>query len=67
MTRIAAIGAELALAYAARATSAGKDGVDQISEKGAEAGHKVADLAEIALTTLRSAGTTAIHRLTRRD
>lgn len=67
LTRLATLGAELAMAYAARAASASKDGVDQIGEKGADAGHKVAGLAEIALTTLRTAGESAIHRLTHRD
>jgi hypothetical protein len=67
LTRLATMGAELALGYAARAATASKDGVEQIGEKGAEAGHKVVDLAEIALTTLRSAGEAALHRLTQRD
>jgi hypothetical protein len=69
LSRLAALGAELALTYAARAASAGKDGAEKIeerlskklgeisetaSEKGSEASHKLAGLAEVVLATLRS-------------
>jgi hypothetical protein len=67
LTKIGAIAAELALAYAARAASVSKDSVGQISDAGTEAGHKVTELADIALHTLRTAGETVIHRLTHRD
>jgi len=78
LSRLAALGAELALAYAARAASTGKDGVGRIeeglvsqfgriSENGSEAGRKLTGLAEVALGTLREAGEAAIHRLTHRD
>lgn len=67
LNRMAALGAEMVLAYAARAATAGKDGAEQISEKSTEAGHKVADFAELALTALREAGTNALHRLNKRD
>lgn len=78
LSRLAALGAELALAYAARAASTGKDGVGKIeeglasqfgriSENGSEAGRKLSCLAEVALGTLREAGEAAIHRLTHRD
>jgi hypothetical protein len=67
LAKIGSIAAELALAYAARAASVSKDSVGQISEAGTEAGHKVTELAEIALHTLRTAGESALHRLTHRD
>jgi len=67
MSRLATLGSELALAWLARAASAGRDQVDHLGERGAEAGHKVADLAEIALSTLRQASEAAVKRLTRDD
>ena len=78
LSRLAALGAELALAYATRAASTGKDGVGRIeeglvsqfgriSENGSEAGRKLTGLAEVALGSLREAGEAAIHRLTHRD
>jgi len=78
LARLAALGAELALAYAARAASTGKDGVGKIEERIAgqlgklgetstEAGHRLGALAEVAIHTLREAGESAIHRLTHRD
>ena len=78
IARMAAIGAELALAYATSAASAGKTGVGHIEdriveqfghlgENGAEATRKLGNLAEVALGALREAGETAIQRLKRRD
>ncbi len=67
LTKLATMGAELALAYAVRAASASRDGVEQISEKSVEAGQKVAGLADVAMTTLRTVSETALHRLKHRD
>ena len=66
LARLAALAAELALTYAARATTAGvnagKDGVhkleeigETVSETGAQAGRKLGGLAELALAALREA------------
>lgn len=77
LIRLAALGAELALAYASRAASAGKDGIEtiedqfvghlsQIGDSGAQAGRKLGDLSQIVLTTLREAGEAALHKLTGR-
>lgn len=71
---IATIGAELALAYAARATEAGKESVHKIEEsvgtlgeavgeKSAEAGKRVADLADVAIEATRDAGKALLKRL----
>ena len=76
--RLASLGAELALAYAARAASASKEGagkiedrivdqLGQINDNGAEVGRKLSGLAEVALNTLREAGEAAVHRLTHRE
>ena len=78
LAQIATVGAEFALAYATRATNAGKDGVGrvedtiieqlgQIGTNGAEAGRKLGDIADVALKTLRDAGEAAMQRLTKRD
>lgn len=78
LARLAGLGAELALAYASRAASSGKDGLGKIEERiagqlgrigenGAEAGHKLSGLADLAITTLREAGEAAVHRWTQRN
>jgi hypothetical protein len=77
LTRLAALGADLALAYAARAASAGKDGVSRIEERiGEQLGHlgqigegvgeKGAGLADVVLGKLREAGESALQRLIHR-
>jgi hypothetical protein len=73
LARLAALGAELALAYAARAASTGKieeriaGQLGKLGETSTEAGHRLGALAEVAIQTLREAGESAIHRLTHRD
>lgn len=79
LAQLAALGLELALGYAARAAAAGKDGVvrveDAIGEtltqigespaakRGADAGRKVATLAEVVLTALRGSGESALSKV----
>jgi broad specificity phosphatase PhoE len=67
VSRLATLGSELALAWLARAAAASRDQVDHLGERGADAGHKVADLAEIAMSTLRHASEAAVKRLTSQD
>lgn len=74
MMRLAAIGAELALNYAARAANASRDGMGKIedqlghlSDNSVEAGRKLTGIAQIALTTLREASEAALHRLSHRE
>lgn len=73
LSKLAAIGAELAMAYAAKAAEAGKDGVGRledlggtvggkISEGGAEAKKRATDIAEIAMAGARGAGEAALRR-----
>lgn len=73
LTRLAALGADLALRYATRAAAAGKDGVGRIEERiGERLGHlegvgeKGAGVAEAVLAKLREAGESALHRLIQR-
>jgi ElaB/YqjD/DUF883 family membrane-anchored ribosome-binding protein len=73
LTRLAALGADLALRYATRAAAAGKDGVGRIEEHiGEQLGHlegvgeKGAGVAEAVLAKLREAGESALHRLIQR-
>jgi hypothetical protein len=73
LTRLAALGADLALRYATRAAAAGKDGVGRIEERiGEQLGHlegvgeKGAGVAEAVLAKLREAGESALHRLIQR-
>lgn len=71
--KLAMVGAELAMAYAAKAAEAGKDGVGKIeeiggsvggklSEGGAEARKRAADMADIALAGAKAAGEAAMKR-----
>ena len=75
--KLATLGAELALAYVAKAASAGKDGagkiedrlgeqLSQLGENGAEVSRKLTGLAEVALTSLREAGEAALQRMNRK-
>lgn len=65
LARLAALGAEFALAFAARAAEAGKDGLGRVEETlehlgesaghtGAEAGRRVAGLADLVIAALRA-------------
>ena len=73
LSSLAALGTELALASAAKAAEAGKDGVHKlediggsvggkISEGGAEAKKRAFDLADIAMAGAREAGEAALRR-----
>jgi ElaB/YqjD/DUF883 family membrane-anchored ribosome-binding protein len=74
LSQLAALGADLALAYAARAATAGKDGVGKLetqlghlsedaSEKGAAATRKAASLADVLINSMREAAETALERV----
>jgi ElaB/YqjD/DUF883 family membrane-anchored ribosome-binding protein len=78
LSHLASVGADLALAYVARAASASKDGVgkleerfgeklnalsDEASKSGAQASRKAAGLADLVINTLRDAGETALSRV----
>jgi hypothetical protein len=71
--KLAALGAEIALAYAAKAAEAGKDGVHKLEDIGGTVGEKLSggsaeakkratDVADIALAGARAAGEAAIRR-----
>jgi len=71
---LAALGAEIATAYAARAAEAGRESVarlediggtvgGKIAEGGEEARKRAADLTDVAVTSAREAGETALRRL----
>lgn len=71
--KLATLGAELAIAYAAKAAEAGKDGVhklediggtvgEKLSEGGTEAKKRASDMADIALAGARAAGEAAMRR-----
>lgn len=72
MGKLAALGAELAMAYAARAAHAGKEGLgaledigstvgETLGETGSEARRRASDFAEIALAGVRGAGEAALR------
>lgn len=71
---LAALGAEIASAYATRAAEAGRESVaklediggsvgGKIAEGGEEARKRAADLTEVAVSSAREAGETALRRL----
>lgn len=65
--KLATLGAEIALTYAARATEAGgealREGASHLSATGSEAGERASELAEAAFSATREAGETLIRRL----
>ena len=78
LSHLASLGADLALAYAARAATAGKDGVgkfedrfneqlgqlsEEASKSGAQASRKAAGIADLVLNSLRDAGEAALSRM----
>lgn len=78
LSHLASLGADLAMAYAARAAAASKDGVGKFEERfneqlsqlseeagksGAQATRKAAGIADLVLNSLRDAGETALSRM----
>ena len=78
LSHLASLGADLALAYVARAAVAGKDGVGKFEERfgeqlsklndeagktTAQASRKASGLADLMISTLRDASETALSRL----
>jgi len=73
LSKLAALGAEMAMAYAAKAADVGKDGIgkiediggtvtEKLSEGGAEAKKRASDVADIAMAGARAAGEAAMRR-----
>ncbi|QCI92812.1 hypothetical protein [Novosphingobium sp. EMRT-2] len=71
---LAALGAEIATAYATRAAEAGREGVARLEDIGGSVGGKIAeggeearkravDLTDVAVSSAREAGETALRRL----
>jgi len=80
LSHLASLGADLALAYATRAASAGKEGAskvedrlnehlsklsDEASKTASDASSKAAGFADLVLNSLRDASETAISRLSK--
>jgi hypothetical protein len=68
-TRLAAMGAQLATAYAARAAQAGREGTEKledlgeiISDTSGEAKRRTGEMADLASTALREMSTVALRR-----